>query len=196
MDEDDMTPPRPPRDIANIAGHAGIADIAGIAGMDRELVRLLAGELTPEREREVRARLEREPALAAAHQKLERAWHALEMGSPGPVPPGFGGRVMARVRAEGRPGLSWSGAPAWVRATAAAALVGGLALGAGLGGTALTAFGAARAPAETALASEPEAAEAAASSLTESSLAESYWSLVEDVGGGGESASDGQEEDL
>jgi anti-sigma factor RsiW len=150
--------------------------------MERELTRLLAGELPPERERELRARLEREPDLAAAHRRLERAWSALEpepAGLLGEIPPGFGARVMARVRAEGEPGLSWSAAPAWVRAVAAAALVGGMALGAGLGGSALSALAA---PPAAVVADGADPGEADAS-VTGASLAESYWSLVEDLGG-------------
>jgi anti-sigma factor RsiW len=180
MKEDDMTPPMPSRDIANIAD------------IERELTRLLAGELPPEWERELRARLEREPALAAEHRRLERAWSALEPGAVGPageIPPGFATRVMAQVRAEGRPGLSWSTAPAWARAAAAAALVGGVALGAGLGGTALNAFAAV--PSSTPAAEEAQ--EEPDASVTGASLAESYWSLVEDVGGDSGSA---LEEDL
>jgi hypothetical protein len=110
--------------------------------MDRstemDLMRLLnpaAGELPLERERELRARLAREPELGRRYRRLAARWEQLELPPPAAPPPGFAGRVMAHVRSAAGEGaaLSWSLAPTWVRAAAAAALVGGMALGAGLG---------------------------------------------------------------
>jgi anti-sigma factor RsiW len=103
-----------------------------------DLMRLLHGELSPERAAELKSRLDREPDLARRYRQLEAGWESLAPPPTAPPPPGFSGRVMAHVRgaegaaAEGAP-LSWSLAPTWVRAAAAAALVAGLALGAGLG---------------------------------------------------------------
>ena len=100
-----------------------------------ELMRLLAGELPPERAAALRARLAREPELAAAWRRLEAAWRAAEPAPGAPVPPGFAREVMARARreAEGAPVLSWALAPLWVRAAGAAALAAGIVAGAGLG---------------------------------------------------------------
>lgn len=108
--------------------------------LEVDLLRLLHGELPAAKEQELRHRLAREPELAAAFRRLERAWTGLALPPPSPVPLGFGGRVMAQVRelhAAGGPAgggsLSWAAAPNWVRATAAAALLAGVVLGAGLG---------------------------------------------------------------
>jgi anti-sigma factor RsiW len=98
-----------------------------------ELMRLLHGELPEDQARVLRSRLEREPELAAAWARLERTWNGLELPPVGPAPAGFAQRTLARARREAGNGLSWSTAPRWVRATAAAALAAGLALGVGAG---------------------------------------------------------------
>src|ERR1700724_2782151 len=106
-----------------------------------QLLRLLQGELPPERASALRERLAREPKLAAAWRRLESAGEGLTRPPAAPVPLGFSGRVMARVREQAagttRPldtnAISWAAAPTWVRATCAAALVAGVLLGAGLG---------------------------------------------------------------
>jgi len=106
----------------------------------RLLTRWLAGELDAEEERRLRHRIEAEPELARAAAAQRRTWEALQPPpgaageAGGGVPPGFAGRVMARVRQEAAtPRLSWSTSPAWARAAGAAALVAGLLVGAGLG---------------------------------------------------------------
>ena len=125
----------------------------------------------PHEARELRARMFKEPELAEACRRLERAWNGLEPPPASPVPPGFTGRVMAHVRSQPRPGsLSWSATPRWVRATAAAALLAGAALGLGVGRSW----------------PEPEASLTAASSQTfeaeeDLSLTGSYWEVVEDA---------------
>jgi anti-sigma factor RsiW len=138
-------------------------------GTEHDLLRLLHGELPEAEARELRARLRREPELAAAYERLERTWSLLAPPDPAPVPPGFTGRVMAQVRKQ-PPGLSWAAAPVWPRAMAAAALLAGIVLGAGAG----------------AVWPEPEesllAAEAPISSEdSDASLAESYWTAVEEA---------------
>ena len=101
---------------------------------DIELMRLLHGELPADEARELRARMDRDPSLAAAYARLERAWHGLDLPPAAPAPPGFGPRILARVRREPSGGaISWAAAPAWVRAAAAAALILGAAVGAGVG---------------------------------------------------------------
>jgi len=96
-----------------------------------ELMRLLHGELPAEQAGALRARMAREPELAAAMARLERSWSGLELPPAAPAPPAFAQRVLAQARRQ--PGLSWSAAPRWARATAAAALAAGLALGVGAG---------------------------------------------------------------
>lgn len=139
-------------------------------GIEHDLMRLLHGELPADEARALRARIFREPELEAAYAQMERSWQGLSLPPASPVPPGFAGRVMARVRGQAGPGsLSWSAAPVWVRATAAAALVAGAALGLGVGRTW-------PAPGTIDPGSEPEPAFLSA----ETSLAEGYWSLVEE----------------
>ncbi len=109
---------------------------------EKDLIRRLLGELPAERARELDARLVREPELARRYGELSERWRGLVPPPALPVPLGFTGRVMAHIEtaeAAAREGvspegaLSWSLAPTWVRAAAAAALVFGMALGAGLG---------------------------------------------------------------
>lgn len=143
-------------------------------GMEKILMRLLRGELSPDEARELRARMRREPELAEAYGRLERTWQGLALPPAAPIPSGFAGRVMAQVRSQPAPGsLSWSSAPGWVRATAAAALMAGAALGLGVGRSW---------PAPEA-SSAAGSATASVSSLTDEdySLAGSYWSVVEDA---------------
>jgi anti-sigma factor RsiW len=148
-------------------------------GTDNDLTRLLHGELPAGEARELRERMLREPGLAAAYARLERTWSGLELPPAAPIPPGFTGRVMARVRSEKSPSaLSWTAAPGWVRATATAALLAGAALGIGVGRS----WPAAEPPAMTAMA---ETATAALSTPgnEDLSLAAGYWSLVDDETG-------------
>ncbi len=141
-------------------------------GSEQELIRLLHGELPPDEARELRARLRREPELAAAFDLLERTWSGLALPPPSPVPAGFAGRVMAHARSQPAPALSWTAAPRWVRATAAAALLAGAALGAGVGRS----WPAAEKAPEPAPVSSLAATEA-----TEYSLADGYWDVVDDT---------------
>jgi len=142
---------------------------------EMELMRLLHGELPPDRARELRARLEREPELAAAWTRLQRTWNALELPPPAPVPLGFAQRLAVRAR-EQAGGISWAAAPGWLRAAAAAALATGLALGAGVGlltgGWTLSL----QPPGEQ-ISTAAERSE----SLFDDSLAESYWSALDEL---------------
>lgn len=144
-----------------------------------ELMSLLRDELAADEARELRARLRREPELAADFHRLERTWNGLELPPPSPLPAGFSGRVMARVRGEkAMGGLSWSSAPHWVRATAAASLVAGALLGIGVGVS--------WPAADTSPTSEGAIAGLKVSSGEELSLAAGYWSLIVDKTTGGE----------
>ena len=145
-------------------------------GTESDLMRLLHGELPEARARELRARLERDPALAEEYRRLRQTWEGLVLPPPSPVPPGFAGRVTARARAE-RPSdsLSLRGAPVWVRAMAAVALVAGTVLGIGVGG---------RLPLGNevkAVAVETETSAQGDDLTLEDSLAGSYWETVEDL---------------
>jgi anti-sigma factor RsiW len=146
--------------------------------LEADLLRLLHGELRPDEARALRERLAREPELAAAWRRLERAWEGLALPPPAPVPLGFSGRVMARVRelrqaetpktSEASGAISWAAAPRWVRASCAAALLAGVLLGAGLGS---------RRPVERQRGSE-----------TVPALTESYWELAETPNGPADAA--------
>jgi anti-sigma factor RsiW len=144
-------------------------------GTEHELMRLLHGELSPEEARELSGRLRREPELAGAYERLERTWRGLDLPPASPVPAGFAGRIVARARRLPAParGFSWSAAPLWVRATAAAALIAGAALGIGVGQSW---------PAADAV-PDPSSSTASVFSLSgsEHNLAESYWDGVDDA---------------
>lgn len=144
-------------------------------GTEQELMRLLHGELPPGRARELRARMAAEPELAGVYQRLERTWNGLDLPPAAPVPAGFCGRVMAHARGLPRParGLSWSAAPTWVRATAAAALIAGAALGVGVGRSWPVS--------ETASADAAAAATVSSLSGSEYDLADGYWDVIEDA---------------
>jgi anti-sigma factor RsiW len=147
-------------------------------GTESDLMRLLHGELPEGRARELRARLERDPELAEEYRRLRETWEGLVLPPPSPVPPGFSRRVMARARAERPESLSLRGAPVWVRAVAAAALVAGTAIGIGVGGR-LPLAG--ETPAVTAVKPTVQTEETAQNEdlMTDDSLAGSYWETVE-----------------
>jgi anti-sigma factor RsiW len=103
-------------------------------GLERELMRLLHGELPADRARQLRSELDSDPALAATFARLEESWQALSLPPPPVAPPGFAKRVAARAVADrAAEWVSWGLAPAWARAVAVAALSLGLALGVALG---------------------------------------------------------------
>ncbi|MCP4661549.1 MAG: hypothetical protein GY856_39615 [bacterium] len=132
----------------------------------RRLIRLLHGELPPERARELEQRIARDPEAAALYQRLRESWEGLTLPPSAPVPGGFRAGVMAAVRREKSDELSWSLAPAWARAGAAVALTLGLILGASFGRVDDPPLG----EQEALLISEPL------------SLAESYWLTLEESG--------------
>lgn len=147
---------------------------------DIELMRLLHGELPADEARELRARMDRDPSLAAAYARLERAWNGLDLPPAPPAPPGFGQRILARAQGEPSGGaISWAAAPVWVRAAAAAALVLGAAMGAGVGSwTGISQSGEAH---ERETAAETLFTQADSESGVQSSFAESYWDALGEI---------------
>lgn len=154
-------------------------------GTESDLMRLLHGELPEAGARELRARLEREPALAEEYRRLRQAWEGLALPPAAPVPPGFAQRVMARARAEARTdSLSLRGAPGWVRAMAAAALVAGTVLGIGVGGRLPLADDAQVSAPTTVQTAETQSStgdtgDTGGDTPIDDSLAGSYWDAVE-----------------
>lgn len=135
--------------------------------LELDLMRLLHGELPEERARELRARMERDAALAERYRRLREPWEELALPPTAPVPPGFAQRVAAHVRTE-----QAVPAPGWVRVAAALALIVGTAVGAGVGGSwPLPEAG----PAQEVQAPEVEL------SAVDGSLAESYLTTLEDL---------------
>ena len=149
-----------------------------------ELMRLLHGELPAEQAGALRVRMEREPELAAAWARLERAWSGLELPPAAPAPPAFAQRVLAQARRQ--PGLSWSAAPRWARATAAAALAAGLALGLGLG---------AGRQAGARPSQDTDNALAVSAAGGGPSLAETYWDSLADLGDQADQGNQGDSDD-
>jgi anti-sigma factor RsiW len=135
---------------------------------NRDLMRLVAGAATPEEARALAARLAADPAEQARLAALRAAWDDLAEPPGRGVPPGFTGRVMARVREEAGGGPSFAALPVWARAATAAVFVAGLALGAGVG---LLSAPAPALPAAT--------GEETAILWSDPGLAESYWLAAE-----------------
>lgn len=136
--------------------------------LDSELMRLLHGELPRERERELEELLRRDPELARRYRRLAASWERLELPVT-PPPPGFHGRVLARVRAEAAraAGLAARRPPTWARAFGVVALAVGAAVGAWLAAPL-------REPAPAVSASPEAVYEIAA----EPTLADAYWTVV------------------
>ena len=131
---------------------------------ERQLMRLLHGELSAEETAVWRGRLEDEPELAARYAELEQLWTGLELPEPAAAGPELVAAVRRRLDRETNPSLvdMWRLAPAWNRALAAAALAGGIGIGvlAGL---------VPQAQADDSLFAD-----------TELTLAESYWEILEE----------------
>lgn len=125
---------------------------------EKQLIRLLQGELAEADERILRERLEKEDDLQSAYSSLQGLWEALEPPPIQTVPSSYASRVVRHATT----GESTAGAgqapasPLWAKAAAAVALAGGIALGA-------------------LLASPSESEEWAAWTTVETSQAEVYW---------------------
>jgi len=99
---------------------------------EKQLIRLLAGELSEADERELRHRLEQEGDLRREFTSLQERWKALDSPPLQSVHPSFTSRVVRQ--AVSGPSVEAAGlgrsTPLWTRATAAVALAGGVLVGA------------------------------------------------------------------
>lgn len=99
---------------------------------EKQLLRLLVGELSESKARELRQRLENEADLRRAFAALRERWEALDLPPLQSVHPSFASRVVLQAvtgPSVGAAGLGRS-TPLWTRATAAVALAGGILVGA------------------------------------------------------------------
>lgn len=97
---------------------------------EKRLMRLLHGELPPDEARRLEDRLAGDAEMRAAYEGLAATWERVQPPPEAPLPDGFAAGAMAAARKLRDGELSWSLAPVWARAGAAAALVAGLMLGA------------------------------------------------------------------
>ena len=132
--------------------------------IERQLMRLLHGELSPEEASRWRQRLEAEPELAARYANLEHCWSDLELLEPAPAGPELVAAVRRRLGRAAEPSLvdMWRLAPVWNRLLAAGALAVGIGVGALAG------------------AGSEARADDSLFAATEASLAESYWEVLEE----------------
>ncbi len=103
--------------------------MAKTSRQERQLMRLVHGELSPEEAQRLESLLAEDPALAARYERLLASWEALAEAAVPSVPEGFRDEVVTAARRLAEGELSWSTAPVWARAGVAAALAAGLTLG-------------------------------------------------------------------
>ncbi|MGB5390652.1 MAG: hypothetical protein WBP10_10785 [Thermoanaerobaculia bacterium] len=99
---------------------------------EKQLLRLLVGELSESKAREIRQRLENEGELRQEFAALQERWESLDLPPLQSVHPSFTSRVVRQAvtgPSVGAVGLGRS-TPLWTRATAAVALAGGILVGA------------------------------------------------------------------
>lgn len=98
---------------------------------ERELMRLLHGELSQVASEHLQQRMRREQRLQEAYDNLRQRWSSLQLPTPAAAPPGFARRVLSRARDAAQEG--WG--PIWWyrsfagRIATAAVLVGGIVFG-------------------------------------------------------------------
>lgn len=148
---------------------------------ERQLMRLIHGELSSGEAQQLERELERNAELRATHDRLAQTWASLELPVSEP-PGGFADDVMSAARGQieaGRRGeLSWSLAPAWARGGAAAALFTGLLLGTAFGrGFELPTTNSQTVGSQTVIVADVEA------DAVPLSLAEVYWLSLEESDG-------------
>ena len=99
---------------------------------EKQLLRLLVGELSDSKARELRQRLENEGEVRQEFAGLQERWGSLDLPPLQSVHPSFTSRVVRQ--AVTGPSVEAAGlgrsTPLWTRATAAVALAGGVLLGA------------------------------------------------------------------
>ena len=134
------------------------------------LQRLLAGELDVQQARELHDRMAVDAELRSRYETLERTWSELDLPDPATAPAGFAQQVSRAAVASGSERVRWSMAPMWAQTAAAFALAGGIALGLGLAGS----FGFAKQTVSDGAVGVDGALEA------ETTLAESYWQLLDE----------------
>ena len=135
------------------------------------LQRLLSGELDAQQARELHDRMAVDVELRLAYETLEATWLGLDLPDPAAAPVGFAQRVSRVAVASGSQNVRWSMAPKWAQAAAAFALAGGIVLGLGLAGS----FGLADETSSSGSVVIDGAIEA------ETTLAESYWQLLDET---------------
>ena len=126
-----------------------------------QLLRLLHGELAEDEARRLRDRMAAEPSLAASYRDLAARWRELELQENTTASEAYVERVVRAAAGSNRGRVRWSLAPVWAQASAAVALAAGVALGLGL-----AAF---LPPVESVDAVE-----------VDTTLAESYWSILDE----------------
>lgn len=136
--------------------------------VERQLMRRIHGELSAAEAAELERRIAGDPELEALERRYRALWAELELPPPAALPADFAAGVAAEARRRAGE-LRLATAPGWVRAGAAAALVGGMLLGALLGGGFAV--------------SEPVAEQETAYYDAPLSLAESYWLTLEESSG-------------
>ncbi|MEM8963029.1 MAG: hypothetical protein AAGD38_16215 [Acidobacteriota bacterium] len=143
---------------------------------ERQLIRLLHGELDDVSTERLRARLAAEPALAARHARLGAVWRDLEGPSETSVAdPAFKHQVMARVRDRSMASTaSWT--RSWV-ATAAATVLTGVMIGLGAGQLVVAPSPPSSLPAPTVMVADLDTIERPLS------LTEAYWLALDELDG-------------
>lgn len=99
---------------------------------ERQLLRLLVGELSDSKARDLRQRLENEGELRQEFAGLQERWESLDLPPLQSVHPSFTARVVRQAVTGPSVGALSLGrsTPFWTRATAAVALAGGIFVGA------------------------------------------------------------------
>ena len=105
--------------------------------IERQLMRLLHGELPEEETAAWESRLTTDEELAAAFERMSELWSGLDLPRSLPAGEEFTAAFWRRREKERSESIveMWRLAPAWNRVFAAAVLVGGIGLGAMVGGT-------------------------------------------------------------
>jgi len=138
---------------------------------DRQLLRLLHGELGAAEAAELRQRLRTDAELRLRWQELESTWQELELAPLSPLPAGWRQQVVVAAR-RSEASWNWAAAPLWVRAAATVALLAGVLLGNVVAGPAVWVGGGA-------VDNDPDNdAELLRQLLDSPGLAESYWQVL------------------